>query len=117
MGDAKREEVMREKNKKRQMTQEEKEARGVRTGEAWERTNIASEDGWYMVCLEANYNEIIAQFEMRKASEVGNVNRKTGHLPTYEHHEMAQRERKIFNSQPTTKKDGDKEADGGVNEK
>ena len=52
---------------------------------------------------------------MRKASKVGNINRKTGHLPTYEHHEMAQRERKIFNSQPTTKKDGNnKDEDGGV---
>ena len=46
---------------------------------------------------------------MRKASEVGSVNRKTGHLPTYEHHEMAQRERRIFNSQVNeTKTEGNK---------
>lgn len=121
--DAKREELMRKKEKKRQMTKEEKDLSRVKSGEAVEKTHRAPTDGWYMVCLEANYNEILAQLEMRKSSEVGGVNRKTGHLSSYEHHEMAQRERKLFNVQAEeiekAKKgeEGDQKKDGGIEAK
>ena len=34
--------------------------------------------------------------ELRKSSEVGKPNTKTGHLSTYEHHEMQQHEKKLL---------------------
>jgi len=96
---AKREEKKRQilkEKKQREMTREEREISSMKSGEAYERTHRVSTEGWYMVCLEATYSEIVAEFEMRKSSDVGNPHHKTGHLMTYEHHEMVQKEKKLF---------------------
>ena len=39
--------------------------------------------------------------EIRKSSEVGNPNQKSGHLQTFEHHDMMQREKKLMNQMNT----------------
>lgn len=52
--------------------------------------------------------------EIRKSSEVGKPNQKTGHLQTYEHHDMMQREKKLLKRMSDSKnleENGIKEAD------
>ncbi len=40
--------------------------------------------------------QIEVEMELRKSSEVGNPNTKTGHLQTYEHQEMIQHEKRLM---------------------
>jgi len=94
--DEKREELLHGKNQRREMTGTEIDEKKMKAGEAFERTHIISTAGWYMLCVEATQSSITAELELRKSSDVGPPNRKTGHLQTYERHEMVQKERKLF---------------------
>lgn len=81
---------------KREMTDSERQVERMKSGEAFQATRQVSKGGWYMVCLEASNNQVKAEIEFRKSSEVGAPNRKTGHLQTYERHEMTMKEKKLF---------------------
>jgi len=81
---------------KRDMTDKERQVDRMKSGEAFMATHQISSAGWYMVCLEATSNQVKAEIEFRKSSEVGLPNRKTGHLQTYERHEMVVKEKKLF---------------------
>ena len=50
--------------------------------------------------------------ELRKSSEVGKPNSKTGHLQTYEHHDMIQLEKRLMKRMEHTKKDKFEETNG-----
>jgi len=81
---------------RREMTGKEKEEEKMKAGEAFEITHLIKAGGWYMLCLEATHSSITAELELRKSSDVGQPNHKTGHLQTYERHEMVLKERKLF---------------------
>lgn len=81
---------------KREMTDSERQVERMKSGEAFMATHQVDQGGWYMVCLEASNNQIKAEIEFRKSSEVGSPNRKSGHLQTYERHEMLLKEKKLF---------------------
>jgi len=81
---------------KREMTDSERQVERMKSGEAFQATRQVAKGGWYMVCLEASNNQVKAEIEFRKSSEVGAPNRKTGHLQTYERHEMMMKEKKLF---------------------
>jgi len=81
---------------RREMTGKEKEHQKMKSGEAFEITHLIKAGGWYMLCLEATYGLITAELELRKSSDVGQPNHKTGHLQTYERHEMVLKERKLL---------------------
>lgn len=94
----------REQEKKdRKISSAEKEKRALQDGERFERTFQAKSDGWYQVCIEAAFGEISLELEMRKSSDVGNPNTKTGHLQSYERHEMKINERHMLSKMKNTK--------------
>jgi len=94
--DEKRERMKHGKQAKREMNEYEREMDRMHSGGATEHTFQAMKGGWYMVCVEANTNAISAEIEMRSTSDVGPINHKTGHLQTYERHDMLLREKKLF---------------------
>lgn len=65
-------------------------------GESFQKTFSIDEPGWYRVCVGAVWNEISAEIEMRKSSELGQPNTKTGHLQSYERRTMIQEEKRLF---------------------
>ena len=64
-------------------------------GGPFQRTYQVEKPGWYRVCVSTREHKVIAEIEMRKQSELGFPNRRTGHLMTYERFEMLKEERKI----------------------
>lgn len=64
-------------------------------GGPFQRTYQVAVEGWYRLCVSSKDHKITAEIEMRKQSELGNPNRHTGHLMTYERFEMLKEERKI----------------------
>lgn len=94
--DEKREQMKHGKTERRERNEYEKHMDMMQSGGAIENTLQAMSGGWYMVCVEANANAITAEIEMRSTSDVGPINRKTGHLQTYERHDMLLREKKLF---------------------
>jgi len=93
--DAKKDEKLNQK-KKREMTGKEQELENMKAGQAFQATHLITNGGWYMVCVEATYSQITVEIGLRKSSEVGVPNRKTGHLQTYERHDMIHKERKLY---------------------
>lgn len=91
-----KESLLHGKNHKREMTAGEKLMVHMKSGQAFMATHQIEVGGWYMVCIEAESNRITAEIEMRKSSDVGGPNHKTGHLQTYERHAMLQKEKKLF---------------------
>jgi len=97
--DGKKEEMKHGKRKRRERNAMENEMEVMQSGGATEHTFKAKKGGWYMVCIEADSNAISAEIEMRGSGDVGPVNRKTGHLQTYERHDMLLREKKLFGNE------------------
>lgn len=105
----KKEAAAKRREHEKKVSQEEKEKRALQDGERFERTFQVKSEGWYQVCIEASFGEISAELEMRKSSEVGNPNTKTGHLQSYERHEMKINERHMLNRMKHTKDEGGNE--------
>lgn len=78
----------------------------MQMGKALEKTYTVREDGWYRFCVEATHNNVEAEFEFRKSSQLGAPNKKTGHLQTYERHDMTQNERKLMEKLSLAAKNG-----------
>lgn len=68
----------------------------LRAGEPLQKTYQIEQEGWYRFCISPVSQLIEVEMELRKSSEVGKPNTKTGHLSTYEHHEMQQHEKKLM---------------------
>lgn len=94
--DEKKDKILQAKAARREMTSAEKMADNMKSGRAHETTYKIRKGGWYMVCIESYGNSITAEIEMRKSGDVGPISKKTGHLSTYERHEMIQREKRMF---------------------
>ena len=74
-------EAMEKKNEKfRTITQEKIEP--------YEETNAIKAAGWYRVCVTAEYAALLVEMELRSGNALGGVDRKTGHVYTYEDREM-----------------------------
>lgn len=56
-------------------------------GEPISITKKAPESGWYEFCVTAKWNQVVAEMEMRKESELGGFNEE-GHVLTYEEKQM-----------------------------
>lgn len=97
----KREEKMSKRELKKQQKKDKAkekgaELKGLRSGEPYQKTYQVEKEGWYRYCVQAPSAVIEVEIELRKSSEVGRPNAKTGHLQTYEHQDMAQREKKLL---------------------
>lgn len=68
----------------------------LRKGEPLQKTYPIEKEGWYRYCIAASSNTIEAEMELRTSTELGKPNTKTGHIQTYEHHDMIQREKNLL---------------------
>mmetsp|Transcript_15707 Transcript_15707/g.22998 ORF Transcript_15707/g.22998 Transcript_15707/m.22998 type:complete len:408 (+) Transcript_15707:164-1387(+) len=82
------------------------EMQAINEGKPLEKTFMVEEDGWYRFCVEATHNLIEVEFELRRSSELGHPNKKTGHLQTYERHDMMQSEHKLMEKLAAASKTG-----------
>lgn len=85
----------------------------LRSGEPFQKTYQIEEEGWYRYCIAAVTNVIEVEMELRKSSELGKPNAKTGHIQSYEHHDMIQREKNLLKKMTEIKpeEEGVKEED------
>jgi len=100
---AKKEEAkkIREQTKKRKATAASKTKPGngldqLRKGEPLQKTYSIEKEGWYRYCIAASSGVIEVEMELRTSTELGKPNAKTGHIQTYEHHDMMQREKQLL---------------------
>lgn len=56
-------------------------------GEPISKTKKAPVSGWYRMCVTSKWNQVVAEIEMRKESELGGFNEE-GHVRTYEERKM-----------------------------
>jgi hypothetical protein len=95
----KRKAQSRQKEMERKQKAKDKRGKGLdelRAGEPFQKTYVIDKEGWYRFCVEAQTNVIEVEMELRTSSELGRPNHKTGHIQTYEHHDMIQREKKLL---------------------
>lgn len=83
--------------KKRQaLSEKKKELQEMNEGKPVEKTYQVDEEGWYRFCVEATYAPIEVEFDFRTSGELGGPNQKTGHIQTYERHDMLMNEKKLM---------------------
>lgn len=63
-------------------------------GEPMSLTKKAPDSGWYKMCVTATWNQVTAEMEMRKESELGGFNEE-GHVRTYEEQKMEEEDREL----------------------
>jgi len=78
-----------EAKKKREETKAKMMKRIRQDGEPIMTTYKAPQSGWYRMCVTASWNQIVAEMEMRKESELGGLN-EDGHVWSYEERKMAE---------------------------
>lgn len=61
-----------------------------------ENTYEITDEGWYRFCVEATHGAVSLEFEMRRSSQLGKPNSKTGHIQTFERHDMLVNEKKLM---------------------
>lgn len=95
---AKLEQKKEEMRKKRQrmVDEKKKELQKMNEGKPVEKTFMVDEDGWYRFCVDAKYAAIELEFDLRTSTELGQPNQKTGHIQTYERHDMLMNEKKLM---------------------
>eukprot|EP00339_Tiarina_fusa_P001948 CAMPEP_0117075412 /NCGR_PEP_ID=MMETSP0472-20121206/53167_1 /TAXON_ID=693140 ORGANISM="Tiarina fusus, Strain LIS" /NCGR_SAMPLE_ID=MMETSP0472 /ASSEMBLY_ACC=CAM_ASM_000603 /LENGTH=300 /DNA_ID=CAMNT_0004800905 /DNA_START=101 /DNA_END=1001 /DNA_ORIENTATION=- len=52
-------------------------------GEPFQYTTKATKAGWYKACVQATFTQVVAEIELRKASELGGLD-DSGHIRSYE---------------------------------
>jgi len=57
-------------------------------------TKKAPEAGWYRMCVTSNWNQVVAEMELRKESELGGFNEE-GHVMTYEERKMMEEDSEL----------------------
>jgi len=94
-----RQEEREKRRKERRKKDEERRAQRVKKhnraseGEADQETYKAEVAGWYRACVRGTWALITAEIEMRKESDLGGMNKKTGHVTSYERRAMDQQEK------------------------
>lgn len=63
-------------------------------GEPLLNTQKAPQAGWYRMCVISNWNQVVAEMEMRKESELGGFNEE-GHVRTYEEQKMYEEDKEL----------------------
>lgn len=63
-------------------------------GEPISLTKKAPDSGWYKMCVTATWNQVTAEMEMRRESELGGMNDE-GHVKTYEEQRMEKEDREL----------------------
>lgn len=71
-------------------------------------TTKAPESGWYRMCVTSNWNQVVAEMEMRKESELGGLNDE-GHVRTYEEQKMIEEDKEL--EEDTASEEGIKDED------
>merc|ERR1712238_251919 len=71
-------------------------------------TTKAPESGWYRVCVTSNWNQVVAEMEMRKESELGGIN-DDGDVRTYEEQKMTEEDQGL--EEDTASEEGIKDED------
>jgi hypothetical protein len=101
---------MQEKNKKKKTPNKKnglkEDSHIVREGEPWQMTFQVKSPGYYRSCLTSGWHPISAEIEIRKSSELGAPDPKTGHLVTHERRAMVQAE-KLYVADAAKEKDLD----------
>jgi len=77
-------------------------------GEPILKTIKAPEAGWYRMCVTSNWNQVVAEMEMRKESELGGLNEE-GHVMTHEERKMMEEDNEL--EQDTADAEGIKDED------
>ncbi|OEU18649.1 hypothetical protein FRACYDRAFT_236928 [Fragilariopsis cylindrus CCMP1102] len=77
-------------------------------GEPLLYTTSAPEAGWYRMCVTSNWNQVVAEMEMRKESELGGLNDE-GHVRTYEEKQMIDEDQEL--EEDTASAEGIKDED------
>lgn len=77
-------------------------------GEPHQRTFKAHAKGWYRYCVQATWNQVTAEMDMRKESEMGGLD-ENGHVRTVA--QKVVREEEIFMEEDTAAKEGIKDED------
>ncbi|VEU33855.1 unnamed protein product [Pseudo-nitzschia multistriata] len=77
-------------------------------GEPVTMTHKAPRDGWYRFCVTSSWNQVIAEMEMRKESDLGGLNEE-GHVRTYEEQKMMEEDKEL--EEDTATEEGIKDED------
>jgi len=64
-------------------------------GDALSKTYRAQAAGWYRACVKASWYQITAEIELRKESTLGGIDKRTGHVMTYERRMMLDEEKEL----------------------
>jgi len=83
-----------------------KELQEMNEGKPKETTHQINEEGWYRFCIDATYATVEVEFEMRASGDLGRPNSKTGHIQTYERHDMLMNEKKLMAKLSSGAKEG-----------
>lgn len=104
----KRRKALEKKHHKRQKAK--RQARKVREeGEAYQKTFEARLGGFYRFCLHASSVQVVAEIDLRKESELGGIDKDTGHVWTFEQKMFAQEE--VLLEEDTADEEGIKDED------
>lgn len=77
-------------------------------GEPLMNTQKAPQPGWYRFCVHSPWNQVVAEMEMRKESELGGLN-EDGHVRTYEEQKMIEEDIEL--EEDTASEEGIKDED------
>lgn len=84
------------KQKEQKKAEKKKELQSMNEGKPKETTYQITEEGWYRFCIDATYATVEIEFDMRASGDLGKPNSKTGHIQTYERHDMLVNEKKLL---------------------
>ena len=106
---AEKQKRMEERKKRYEKRRAEKIRRHNRAseGEGMQKTHEVEVAGWYRACVRGSWYQITAEIEMRKESELGGIDKRTGHVISYERRAMMDEEKDIENDNAEGLKDED----------
>lgn len=78
-------------------------------GEPYQRTVVAPISGWYRYCVQGTWYQVVAEMELRKASEMGGLSEDTGHVNSM--YEKSIYDEENFMAEDTAASEGIKEDD------
>lgn len=107
----KRQDEKERKHKQRKLDLEKRKQAQNAEGMPLEHTSEVQEEGWYRFCVEATHSTVNVEFEFRRSSQLGKPNSKTGHIQSYERHDMLVNEKRLMAKMEAAAKN---DAEGGV---
>ena len=77
-------------------------------GDAVERTfRPIKAPGWYRLCVKSSWYPVTVEMELRKASDLGGIDKRTGHVFTYQRRHMLEEEQEMEDLTPDGLQDED----------